>query len=126
MAGNRIARINEQIQRQLSAQFRAMKDPRMQRGMVTVTRVDTTGDLRYARVFVSVLDKTQEKDVLRALRRAAGYLRRELGTALALRYTPELQFIADDSIARGARVLEMLRDPAVMRPVTERGEDMPC
>ncbi len=78
--------------------------------MVSVTRVDTTGDLRYARVYISVLDKSQEKDVLKGLKSAAGFLRRELGRTLQLRYTPELQFLPDDSIQHGAHILEMLRD----------------
>ena len=98
MASNRIGRINEEIQRELSDQFRRLKDPRVsQVGMVSITRVDTTGDLRYARVYVSVLDKSQEKDVLK------------LGRALQLRYTPELQFIGADSIPHGAHILEVLR-----------------
>ena len=110
MASNRIGRINEEIQRELAEQIRFLKDPRVsQVGMVSIVRVDTTGDLRYARVFVSVLDKSQEKEVMRGLKSAAGFLRRELGHALALRYTPELQFIADDSIAHGAHILEVLR-----------------
>ena len=62
MASNRIGRINEEIQRELSSLFRTLKDPRVQGGMVTITHVDTTTDLRYCRVFVSVLDKTQEKE----------------------------------------------------------------
>ena len=118
MSSNRIGRINEEIQRDLSAQIRRLKDPRVsQVGMVSITRVDTTGDLRYARVFVSVLDKTQEKDVLKGLKSASGFLRRELGHSLQLRYTPELQFIADDSIAYGAHILEILRDPEKVKPV---------
>jgi len=111
MASNRIGRINEEIQRELSEQLRRLKDPRVSgTGMVSITRVDTTGDLRSAKVYISVLDKTQEKDVLKGLRSAAGFLRRELGGTLQLRYTPELQFIADDSIAHGAHILEVLRD----------------
>ena len=110
MPSNRIGRINEEIQRELSDQLRRLKDPRVsQVGMVSITRVDTTGDLRYARVYISVLDKTQEKDVLKGLKSAAGFLRRELGRALQLRYTPELQFIPDDSILHGAHILEVLR-----------------
>ena len=110
MASNRISRINEEIQRELSDQFRRLKDPRVsQTGMVSITRVDTTGDLRYARVYISVLDKSQEKDVLQGLKSAAGFLRRELGHALQLRYTPQLQFVADDSILHGAHILEVLR-----------------
>lgn len=116
MANNRIGRINEEIQRELSALIRTLKDPRVSRGMVTITHVDTTTDLRYSRVYVSVLDKTQEKEVVRGLRSAAGYLRRELGANMSLRYTPELQFIADDSIEYGAHILELLRDPNVVKP----------
>ena len=111
MASNRIARINEEIQRQISADIRRLKDPRVSgSGMVSVTRVDTTGDLRYAKIYVSVLDKSQEKDVLKGLKSAGGFLRRELGSALGLRYTPELIFEADDSIAYGAHILEVIHD----------------
>ena len=110
MASNRIGRINEEIQKELSALLRTLKDPRVSAtGMVSITRVDTTGDLRYARVYISCLDKSQEKDVMKGLKSASGFLRRELGRALNLRYTPELQFIADDSIQYGAHILEVLR-----------------
>lgn len=111
MASNRIARINEEIQRQISADIWRLKDPRVSgSGMVSVTRVDTTGDLRYAKIYVSVLDKSQEKDVLKGLKSAGGFLRRELGSALGLRYTPELIFEADDSIAYGTHILEVMHD----------------
>ena len=122
MASNRIGRINEEIQRELSSLMRTLKDPRLQNGLLTITRVDTTGDLRYSRIFVSALDKSQEKEMLKGLRSAAGYLRRELGFALNLRYTPELQFIADDSIQQGAHILEMLRNPEVVKPANPANE----
>ena len=110
MPSNRIGRINEEMQRELSALIRQLKDPRVNAsGMVSVTRVDTTSDLRYAKVYVSVLDKSREKDVLKGLKSASGFLRREIGGALRLRYTPELQFFGDNSILRGAQVLEILR-----------------
>ena len=86
--------------------------------------MDTTSDLRYARVYISVLDKDQEKDVLKGLKSAGGFLRRELGRALQLRYTPELQFIADDSIEYGAHILEMLRDPRVVKPANPENETL--
>ena len=121
MASNRIGRINEEIQRELSGLIRTVKDPRVH-GLVSITAVDTTTDLRYCRVFVSVLDKTQEKDVIRGLKSAAGYLRRELGMAMSLRYTPELQFTADDSIEYGAHILEMLRDPTKVKPANPANE----
>ena len=111
MASNRIGRINEEIQRELADQLRRLKDPRVsQVGMVSITRVDTTGDLRYSKIYVSVLDKNQEKDVLKGLKSASGFLRRELGSRVDLRYTPELQFIADDSIEYGVHISHLLRE----------------
>lgn len=107
MATNRINRINEDIQRELASLLRTVKDPRVQ-GLVSITRVDTTTDLRYCRVYVSVLDQSDGKEVVKGLKSAAGYLRRELGRALTLRYTPELQFQADDSIERGVRMVSMI------------------
>ena len=113
MPNNRMGRINEEIQRELASQLRNLKDPRVsQVGMVSVTRVDTTSDLRYARIYISVLDKSSEAEVLKGLKSASGFLRRELGHALQLRYTPELQFIGDDSIRHGAHILELLREEA--------------
>ena len=109
MAGNRINRINDEIQKELSALFRELKDPRVSQGMVSITRVDTTADLRYAKIYVSAWDKGQEKEILKGLKSASGYLRRELGHTLQLRYTPELQFVGDDSIQHGAHILELLR-----------------
>lgn len=122
MASNRIGRINEEIQRELSALLRTVKDPRLHNGLVSITHVDTTSDLRNAKIYVSALDKSQEKDVIKGLKSAAGYLRRELGASLRLRYTPELQFIADDSIQQGAHILEMLRDPNIVKPANPANE----
>ena len=124
MPSNRIGRINEEIQRELSALLRTVKDPRLQGGLLTVTHVDTTSDLRQCRVYVSALNKDREQEMLRGLKSAAGYLRRELGAALQLRYTPELQFVADDSIEKGAHVLEMLRDPRVVKPANPANADI--
>ena len=107
MATNRINRINEDIQRELASLLRTVKDPRVQ-GLISITRVDTTTDLRYCRVYVSALDQSDIKEVVKGLKSAAGYLRRELGHALTLRYTPELQFLADDSIKRGVRMVSMI------------------
>ncbi|MDD7221200.1 MAG: 30S ribosome-binding factor RbfA [Oscillospiraceae bacterium] len=107
MATNRINRINEDIQRELASLIRTVKDPRVH-GLISITRVDTTTDLRYCRVYVSVLDHSDVKEVVKGLKSAAGYLRRELGRVLTLRYTPELQFIEDDSIERGVRMVSMI------------------
>ena len=117
MASNRIGRINEEIRKELSALLRTVKDPRVAEAMLTITHVDTTPDLRQCKVYVSALNCKDEKDLMKGLKSAAGFLRRELGHALQLRYTPELQFIADDSIAYGAHILEVLRDPEKVKPV---------
>ena len=108
MASNRIGRINDEIRRELSDILRTVKDPRVSQAMVTITHVDTTSDLRYARIYVTALDRTGEKDLMRGLKSASGFLRRELGSRLNLRYTPELQFMSDESIAHGAHILDLL------------------
>lgn len=109
MANNRIGRINEEIQRELAGLIRSLKDPRV-RGVVSITAVETTPDLRYAKVFVSVLDRSDVNEVVKGLKSASGFLRRELGSMLTLRYTPELVFERDDSIDKGAHILELLHD----------------
>ena len=109
MASNRKGRINEELQRELSALIRTLKDPRVQQSMVSVTKVEATGDLRYAKVYISVLDKDKSKETLKGLKSAGGFLRREIGSRLQLRYTPELIFEEDDSIAYGAKMFNLLR-----------------
>ena len=116
MASNRIGRINEELRKELAELLRNVKDPRVQGTMISVTRVEATPDLRYAKVFVSFLQEDKAADALKGLKSAGGWLRRELGHALQLRYTPELQFIADDSISQGAHILEVLRDPTKVKP----------
>ena len=93
MASNRIGRINEEMQKELAALLRQLKDPRVQKTMISITRVDTTSDLRYSKVFVSFLDKDCAREGLQGLKSASGYLRRELGSRLQLRYTPELRIV---------------------------------
>ena len=123
MASNRIGRINEEIQRELSDLIRSVKDPRVT-GMISVTAVDTTPDLKFAKVYISVLDKSDCTQVLKGLKSAAGWLRRELGHALQLRYTPELNFVQDDSIDKGAHILDLLRDPSVVKPANPANADI--
>ena len=121
MAGNRIDRINEEIQRELAVLIPTVKDPRVT-GMISVMAVDTTTDLRYAKVFISILDKSDEQQVMRGLKSASGWLRRELGHALSLRCTPELTVVEDDSIDQGAHILSLLRDPSVVKPANPANE----
>lgn len=104
MPSNKINRINDDIQLALSSLLRSVKDPRVQQGLLSVTRVETTGDLRYCKVYISVLGLQDEKELKRGLKSAAGWLRRELGSRVHLRYTPELIFEVDKSIAQGAHL----------------------
>jgi len=123
MASNRIGRINEEIQRELSTLIRSVKDPRVT-GMISVTAVDTTPDLKFAKIYISVLDKSDCTQVLKGLKSASGWLRRELGHSLNLRYTPELTFVRDDSIDQGAHILDLLRDPNVVKPANPANADI--
>ena len=108
MASNKLARTNDDIQFVISKLLREVKDPRVQQGMISVTRVETTGDLRYSKIWLSVLGLKDEKEFRRGLRSAAGYLRRELGSSMKLRYTPELIFEIDHSIEYGAHINEVI------------------
>ena len=108
MASNRIQRINEEIQKALADLLRNVKDPRVSGTMISITRVETTPDLRFAKIYVSFLEDDKAKDALKGLDSAAGYLRRELGAALQLRHTPQLQWALDDSITYGARMLKLI------------------
>ena len=123
MASNRIGRINEEIQRELADLLRNLKDPRVQATMISITRVETTPDLRYAKVCVSFLDKSKAGEALKGLRSASGYLRRELGAALQLRYTPELQWQEDDSITRGAQMLDLLNSLHIAKDDEDESAD---
>ena len=109
MPSNKLARTNDDIQRVLAAKLREIKDPRVQQGMISVTRVETTGDLRYAKVWLSVLGLENEKEFRRGLKSAAGWLRHELGQSLDLRYTPELVFEVDHSIEYGAHISQVIQ-----------------
>ena len=118
MASNRIGRINEEIAKELASLRRKLKDPRVQDTMISITHVETTPDLRYAKVYVSFLQEERAEDALKGLKSAGGYLRRELGRALQLRYTPELVWALDDSITYGAKMLKLINS----LEVTQDGE----
>ncbi|MDO5141897.1 MAG: 30S ribosome-binding factor RbfA [Eubacteriales bacterium] len=107
----RIDRISEEVRKALAEAIRAVKDPRVQGGLVSVVHCEVTNDLRYAKCFVSVLgDAEQAKAVMKGLRSAAGWLRREVGHKVQLRYAPELVFELDNSITHGAHIAEMLHE----------------
>ena len=108
MASNKIARINDDIQFVLSRLLRDIKDPRVQQGMISVTRVETTGDLGFCKIWLSVLGLKDEKEFKKGLKSASGWLRRELGRTMNLRHTPELIFEVDHSIEYGAHISQVI------------------
>ena len=108
MSYQRIDRISEQVRREVDRIIRdRLSDPRI-RGTFSVTRAEVTRDLRYAKIYVSILEEADRAPMMAALKKAAGFVRHELGQKVDLRYTPELQFIMDDSIAHGAHILDLL------------------
>ena len=113
MASNRINRINEEIQKELSSLRRPVKDPRVQNTMISITRVETTPDLRYTKVYVSFLQEEKVKDAMAGLKSAGGWIRRQLGSNLKLRYAPEIVWALDDSITYGARMLDLINSLGV-------------
>lgn len=122
MQSNKIQRINEDIQRVLASSLRNIKDPRVNQCMISVMAVDTTSDLRYAKVYLSAFGLESEKEFRKGLKSASGYLRRELGRQLTLRYTPELQFELDKSIERGSRINTILNDLDI--PDSSEGDEL--
>ena len=104
----RILGINQEIQKELAQLLRGVKDPRVQDVMISITRVETTPDLRYTKVYVSFLQEERAKDAMSGLKSAGGYLRRELGHNLQLRYAPEIVWSLDDSITYGAKMLKLI------------------
>ena len=115
MPSNKLARTNDDIQLVLSKLLREIKDPRINQGMLIVTRVETTGDLKYCKVWISVLGLENEKEFKKGLRSASGWLRRELGNSLKLRNTPELIFELDHSIEYGAHINELINSLDIKR-----------
>ena len=111
MASNRIDRISEEVMKALAEAIRSVKDPRVKNGLVSVTHCEVTGDLRYAKVFISVLGTPEQaREVLKGLKSASGWLRREVGHMVQLRYAPELVFHLDSSMASGAHISKVIHD----------------
>ena len=122
MASNRINRINEEIQKELSSLLRNVKDPRVQDTMISITRVETTPDLRYTKVYVSFLQSEKAEEALKGLKSAGGYLRRQLGSNLKLRYAPEIVWALDDSITYGAKMLALINSLEVRHDDDEESD----
>ena len=109
----RILGINQEIQKELAQLLRGVKDPRVQDVMISITRVETTPDLRYTKVYVSFLQNDKAKEAMAGLKSAAGFLRRQLGSNLRLRYAPEIVWAEDDSIIYGAKMLNLINSLGV-------------
>ena len=120
---NRISRINDEIMKELSQIIRSeVKDPRIG-AMTTVIRVDTTTDLKYCKVFVSVLGKEEEKqNVMKCLKNASGFMRHLLAERINLRFTPELQFKLDESTEYAIHMDQLMEQVAKEREARESGE----
>jgi len=113
MGSVRIGRVNDELMRVMSELIRTVRDPRVS-GLVSVMRVETAPDLGSARVYISVLgDKEKEKQCVKGLCAASGYLRREAAKKLRMRHTPELVFIADNSIVTGAHIMDLIDKTAL-------------
>ena len=120
-----ILRINEDIHRELSALLRNIKDPRINQGMISITAVNTTGDLSQTKVYLSVYGLKSKTDFMKGLKSASGHLRYELGRALSLRHTPELHFELDTSLERGANVTSILNNLEISHDENDDTESTP-
>ncbi len=109
MAGYRVGRVSEDIKREIVAIIRELKDPRVRDKFLTVVRVDVSSDLSYAKVYVSSMSGIEDaKEAVKGLTSATGLIRREVGSKLRLRKTPELKFIADDSVQHGMEIFKKI------------------
>ena len=110
MSYQRIDRISEEVRREVDRIIREeLNDPRVT-GTFSVTRAEVTRDLRYAKVRVSILEAERRKDMMAALNRAAGYIRRALGKGIIIRSAPELSFVSDQNIAYGVHIAQVLAE----------------
>ena len=111
MAGYKTDRVSEDMKRAIVTVIRELKDPRVAGKMLTVVRVDISGDLSYAKVYVSALEGLDTaKQAVKALKNAQGYIKNHVSKALHLRKTPELNFVADNSIEEGMKIDKILRE----------------
>ena len=121
MAKYRQGRINEEIQKEMAAILRRVKDPRVGEAFISVTAADCTPDLKYAKIYYSALTG-DPKEISKGLKAASGFIRRELARSLNLRMTPELTFINDSSISYGAHISSILEGLEIS-PEEDEDED---
>lgn len=110
MSYQRIDRISEEVRREVDRIIREdLGDPRVS-CTFSITRAEVTRDLRYAKIYVSVLEEEKREPMMAALKSAAGFIRRELGKNIIIRYSPELSFVSDRNIAYGVHIAQVLAD----------------
>lgn len=118
---NRFERIGEEYKKEISNIINnKLKDPNIT-GMISVTKVKVTSDLKYAKVYVSILNSKSLNKTLKGLERSAGYIRTELAKSVNLRNTPEITFEIDDSLEYGAKIDSILKD--IMKDVKPKSEE---
>lgn len=127
MAKYRQNRINDAVALELAVILREVKDPRVADALITITSAEVTADLKYAKIYYSVLgmddDKEQMKELARGLRSASGFIRGQLAKKLNLRATPELTFIADDSVKHGVKIAGIINSLNITPLEDEEVED---
>ncbi len=124
MPNFRADRMSEDIQREIAAILREMKDPRLHNGIISVVRCETAHDLSYSKVYISSMNGLDTaKEAVKALKNAQGYIRRELGTRLRLRFAPALAFEATDSIEYSANISRLLNDIHYTTDENEENEE---
>ncbi len=120
MSYQRIDRISEQVRREVDRIIRErLSDPRIH-GTFSVTRAEVTRDLRYAKIYVSILEETDRAPTMAALKKAAGFVRHELGQSMIIRYAPEILFEEDHNIEYGIHIASVLRQ---VRPEEETNDE---
>ena len=122
MGSYRKDRINEEVSKELSLVLRTVKDPRVADAFVSVIKAEVSGDLKFAKVYYSVLGG-DSKQVAQGLRSSAGYIRRSIAKNLNLRVTPEFTFIEDNSISHGAHIASVLNSLDI-KPESEEDEEV--
>ena len=124
MANYRADRMSEDIQREIAAILREMKDPRLHNGIISVVRCETAHDLSYSKVYISSMNGLSvAKEAVKALKNAQGFIRHELGVRLKLRYAPALAFEATDSIEYSANISRMLSQIQYTETTDESAEE---
>ena len=119
MANYRRGRINDEMQKELALILREIKDPRIKDAFISITAVEATGDLKFAKVYYSAM-LGDKKEIAKGLKSSAGFIRRQLAMRLNLRMTPELSFYEDHSIEHGAKISKLLENIEISEPEDEQ------